>query len=72
MTVNHDGISFKEFSFTAIDSLVDGFLIELTFDSVEQNDYGSYHISLNNGLMDDLVIELQLLENGNNLSSAVF
>ena len=62
VTVNHDGISFKEFSFTAIDNLVDGFLIELTFDSVEQNDYGSYYVSLNNGLTDDSIIELQLLK----------
>ena len=69
VTVNHDGISFKEFSFTAIDNLVDGFLIELTFDSVEQNDYGSYYISLNNGLTDDSIIELQLLKKGNGVSN---
>ena len=69
VTVNHDGISFKEFSFTAIDNLVDGFLIELTFDCVEQNDYGSYYVSLNNGLTDDLMIELQLLRKGNSVSN---
>ena len=67
VTVNHDGISFKQFSFTAIDNLVDGFLIELTFDSVEQNDYGSYYVSFNNGLTDDLMIELQLLRKGNSV-----
>ena len=41
---------------------VDETLIELTFDSVTADDFGSYEVVLNNGVGDDVTVNLNLSE----------